>query len=185
MITYETHIKPYAKDFVHIEVDDHSITKINDFVANIILQKKKEAHHLIDEQSHFKRYYTGTLGEVAMEIFLGVAGIVDWTIGSSEDYNVPDMKKIGVNAGIKTVNYGSFPVVFKKNFSSQIMMIRWKEKHVYICGLATPELLNKYQSDELILDRKLRERGTKTGFYGFEQLKKFATKEELVALLKM
>lgn len=183
MITYETHIKPYAANFVRIEVDQPSIRKINDFVNDVIVQKKKEAHHLIDEQSHFKRYYTGTLGEVAMEIFLGVSGIVDWTIGSSADYNVPDMKKIGINAGIKTVNYGSFPVIFKNSFSSEIMMIRWKERHVYICGLATKEILNQYQSDELILDRKLRKRGTKSGFHGFEHLKTFSSKEELFNLL--
>lgn len=183
MITYDTHIKPYAKDFVRIEVDQHSIDKINDFVAKIIVQKKQELHHLKDENAHFKRYYTGTLGELAMEIFLGVTGIVDWTVGASKDYNVPDMRKIGINAGIKTVNYGSFPVVFKKNFSNEIIMIRWKERHVYICGLATKEILNHYQSDELILDKKLRDRGTKSGFYGFEHLKKFSSKEALLRLL--
>ena len=40
----------------------------------------------------------------------------------------------------------------------------------YICGLATVEVLNKYQSLDLILSPSLRKRGTKTGFYGFHKL---------------
>lgn len=182
MITYESHVIPYSKDFVLIKIDNGSINKINEFLIHLIEQKEKEFHHLIDKNSHFKRYYTGILGEVAMEKYLGVTGIVDWTIGNSETYNVPDLKGIGINTGIKTVNYGSFPIVFKKNFSNEIIMIRWKEKHVYLCGLATKEILNKYQSEELIIDKKLRERGTKSAFYGFEHLKRFKSKEELINL---
>lgn len=36
--------------------------------------------------------------------------------------------------------------------------------------MATSNVLNNYQDDDLILDPNLRARGTKTGFYGFEQL---------------
>ena len=41
---------------------------------------------------------------------------------------------------------------------------------IFVCGLATSNVLNNYQDDDLILDPNLRARGTKTGFYGFEQL---------------
>lgn len=62
----------------------------------------------MDNRSHFKRYYTGTLGEAALEEYLGVEGIVDWTIGNSNDYHKSDLNNIGVREGIKTVEYGRF-----------------------------------------------------------------------------
>jgi hypothetical protein len=55
---------------------------------------------------------------------------------------------------------------------------------VYICGVATVDVLNKYQSIELIKNSKLKARGTKTGFYGFNKLKKFSTLEDLKTITK-
>jgi hypothetical protein len=179
MITYQTHIIPFSKEFILVKLEDIDVQKIDAFVNKIIERKKKESHHFIDKNSHYKRYYTGILGELALEKFFGINGIVDWSIGDSKDYHVPDLKKLGLNIGIKTVEYGAFPVIFKKNYSNEIILIRWKDKHVYICGLATQDVLNKFQSEDLILDKKLKIKGTKTGFYGFEHLKKFSSLEEL------
>ena len=41
---------------------------------------------------------------------------------------------------------------------------------IFVCGLATTDVLNNYQDDNLIIDPNLRARGTKTGFYGFSEL---------------
>jgi hypothetical protein len=182
--TYETHAKPFSADFIHIEVSDEDVKKIDEFVKLVIIKKKSESHHQNDKGSHYKRYYTGILGEVAMEKFFGITGIVDWSVGDSEKYYVPDLRNIGLEVGIKTAYYGAFPIVFKKNFLNEIILIRWKDRHIYICGLATVNVLNKYQSDELILDDNLRKRGTKTGFYGFSYLKKFSSLNELKQLLE-
>jgi hypothetical protein len=86
-------------------------------------------------------------------------------------YHQPDIP--GYSVGIKTVEQGKFPIIFKKNDYPQIICIRsLKEPNlIYVCGLATKEVLNTYQDTSLILDRNLRARGTKTGFYGFQYLK--------------
>jgi len=182
MITYDTHVKPFGKNFQLVEIDPLTINRIDEFAKSIINEKQKESHHQMDNKAHYKRYYTGTLGEAALEKYLNVTGIIDWSIGHSIKYHQPDLKGIGINAGIKTVDYGLFPVVFKKSFSSEVIMIRWKERFVYICGLATPDIIHKYQSLDLIKDPRLRNRGVKTGFYGFEHLKKFNNIDELKAL---
>jgi hypothetical protein len=179
MISYESHVKPFGKKFKLVEIEEKTVDKINQFVTELILVKEKESHHRFDNKSHYKRYYTGTLGEAALEKFLNVTGIIDWSIGNSNHYHQPDLKSLGINAGIKTVDYGLFPVVFKNNYGNEIIMIRWGDRHVYICGLATKDVLNRYQTDELIKDDKLRARGTKTGFYGFEHLKHFSDLDDL------
>ena len=74
--------------------------------------------------------------------------------------------------GIKTVERDKFPIIFKDNSYPQIICIKSTKYNnlIFVCGLATSNVLNNYQDDDLILDPNLRARGTKTGFYGFEQL---------------
>lgn len=104
------------------------------------------------------------LGEAALELYLETK-FIDWTIGKSIDYHVPDLSKIGLNVGIKTVEWGKFLVIFKNSLSPEIIMIKRTRNTVLLCGLATNDILNKYQCDDLIIDKKLREKGSKTAFY--------------------
>jgi len=153
-----------------IEIEKEYIDRISIFVSKLIKKKSKEQHHIVDDRKESKRFTTGFLGEAALEKVLGIS-IIDWTIGDSDSYHVPDIP--GYKIGIKTVEYGKFPIVFKNNYYPQIICIvdTTNIGIVYVCGIATPDILNKYQDDDLILDSKLRARGTKTGFYGFDYLK--------------
>lgn len=164
MLTYDTHIKPYSSRFIKIVVPEVKTEKIKQFVIKI------------DGKNEYKRYYTGMLGEAALEELLGIE-IIDWTIGDSSNYHTPDIPNLKI--GIKTVEYGKFPIIFKSNYYPQIINIRTSKDTVFICGLATVETLNKYQSDDLIISPLLRKRGTKTGFYGFNELIPFKTLDEL------
>ena len=96
--------------------------------------------------------------------------IIDWSIGNSDFYNNPDIP--GYKVGIKTVERNKYPIIFKNNMYPQIICIKsiQCDNLVFVCGLATKEVLNEYQDDNLILDENLRKRGTKTGFYGFSHL---------------
>jgi hypothetical protein len=179
MITYDSEVLPYKNQYKKIIITEKKVKKIKDFVSELIIEKEKESHHIVDHRSHFKRFYTGTLGEAALEEYLGLENIIDWTIGHSKEYHKPDLRNIGVKAGIKTVEYGLFPIIFKNSFSPEIIMIKVSDNHVVLCGIATKNVLNKYQSEELIKDKFLRVRGTKTGFYGFKHLKTFSTLDEL------
>lgn len=57
-------------------------------------------------------------------------------------------------------------------------MIKVKDNHVVLCGLATKDVLNTYQSDGLVRDKRIFQRGSKTGFYGFENLKTLSILDE-------
>ena len=74
------------------------------------------------------------------------------------------------NLNTKTVEKEKFPVIFRKSYKPEIIVVKQSDRVFYICGLATVEVLNKYQSIDLILSPSLRKRGTKTGFYGFHKL---------------
>lgn len=159
--------------YLKVIINDKKIARIKQLVIAVINKKQLEPHHQIDKNKEFNRFYTGFLGEAAIEALLHTDKIIDWSCGNSNDYNVPDLLKIGINAGIKTADIYNFPVIFKKNTYPQIINIRYGYNTVFICGLATTNVLNTYQNDDLILSPFLRKRGTKTGFYGFDQLLSF------------
>jgi len=168
--SYSNYVEAFSDSYKKVEIDHEYVNRIAAFVKELITAKSIEKHYQRDNLNEIKRFTTGYLGEAAIEKLLGIK-IIDWTIGYSGLYHQPDIP--GYSVGIKTVEQGKFPIIFKKNDYPQIICIRsLKEPNlIYVCGLATKEVLNTYQDTSLILDRNLRARGTKTGFYGFQYLK--------------
>ena len=166
---YQEHVADHSDNFYGVRLEEEIIEKVNKFVVDVIKIKKNENHHFIDNSQEEKRWKNGFLGEFAVEKFLGKK-FVDLTIGSSKKYFVPDLSPLGVDWGIKTVEKGKFPIIFKKSYKDEIIVIKKNDFEFFICGLATREILNEYQSDALILSPGLRSKGTKTGFYGFKFL---------------
>ena len=111
-INYETYVKPYEHRFCKIVIPNQTISNIKLFTNDLIRAKQVEQTHQIDNNQEFRRFYTGLIGEAALEILLGIP-IIDWNIGNSKNYNTPDIQSLGI--GIKTVEYGKFPIIFKKN----------------------------------------------------------------------
>ena len=179
-IDYGSCVKPFSDRFKLITLEDNELEKVNSFVRLVVKEKNKEEHYKSDNNSKFKRFYNGIIGEVAIEKLLGMEGkIIDWSVGNSNTYHKPDLSAIGLKVGIKTVEYGLFPVIFKISYYPEIINIVYKKKYVYVCGIALKDTLNKYQSNSLIKDKNLKKRSTKTGFYGFQHLKQFSSIKEL------
>ena len=166
---YDECVTKYSDSFVRVVLDPGYVSRIQNFVTELVEAKSKEDHHKIDSNKEVKRFTTGFLGEAALEKLFGIP-IIDWTIGYSGLYHIPDIP--GYRVGIKTVERDKFPIIFKDNSYPQIICIKSTKYNnlIFVCGLATSNVLNNYQDDDLILDPNLRARGTKTGFYGFEQL---------------
>lgn len=169
MLDYNAEIRRYSNLFMPILIPKRDYEEMKLFASVIVEAKELRKEHTNDSRSQEKRQLTGLLGERAVEIAMKQK-VIEWKIGDSKDFNHPDVQRL--NIGVKTVLKGSFPIIFKKNNYPQIFCIRESldSRVVWVCGMATAEVLNKYQSDELIHDKYLRARGTKTGFYGFKYL---------------
>lgn len=165
---YEELVCSFSKSFKGFKLDKLE-NKIEDYANRCAELKSQETHHLHDHNKELKRIKNGRRGEMAVEALLSI-DICDWTVGDSTIYNYPDVP--GYNVGIKTSEKWNFPVIPKNNTYPQIICVvnDKNPNHVFVCGLATVDILNKYQSDEYIVDPNLRQRGTKTCFYGFEHL---------------
>jgi hypothetical protein len=156
-------------DFIKIEVTNENIRKITKFLEKLLPAKINE--HGKDNKHEYKRFYTGILGEVAIEQFLNIE-FIDWTVGKSSLYSRPDLEKVGLNIGIKTVEYGKFPLIHKRSTKPEIINIKTSDKTILICGYATKKVLNKFQDDKMVLSPNV-DKSIKTCFYGFHKLKKF------------
>lgn len=167
---FDEMFQKYRHRFERVVVPHGTFVRIEKFVEHVIREKKNEGHHQTDFGHERKRFMTGFLGEAAIEIFLARDGI-DWTVGKSENYNVPDIVHEGKRLGIKCAEFGHFPVIFKRNDYPQIITIREGKNVVWVCGIASCDVLNRFQNDDLILSPFLKARGTKTAFYGFGHLK--------------
>lgn len=151
---------------VCIQLSPGERNRIDNWVKKIIKEKMKELVHKNDGSREQKRWKTGRMGEVALEI-LFKKKFTDWTIGESEHYAYADLKDLGVDVGVKTVDYGSFPLVHKHSRRSEIICVTYGDK-VYVLGLATPDVLNTYSDQKYVKTASAKDR--KTGFYGFDKL---------------
>ena len=163
---FEQCYSPYSQNFVRVIVPDEKIERIELFIEELIKLKTNEEHHLYDNHNEYKRFRTGLVGEAAIEELLGLS-IIDWSIGDSKKYNIADLRLPNLKIGIKTVEYGKFPIIFKSNYYPQIINVLISRNEVVVCGVASLKVLSSYQSDDLVIDWRLKQRGTKTGFYGF------------------
>ena len=171
------------ENMVYIKLMPEDLEMIDRFTSEVILRKATESHHIIDSGQEYKRFYTGTMGERAIEKQLGVS-FIDWSVGNSSTYNFADLRSIGIDIGIKTVEMHKFPIIHKVAHRPELICIKRTADTVILCGLATVDVLNKYQDDSLILSPALRRRGTKTGFYGFEHLIKVETLADIKKIIK-
>lgn len=168
---YQQRVSRYADKFVKVILNPLELKHIDNVVSQMVVAKKLETHHKADGASETKRFTNGLKGEFAVAKYLKLnIDELNTAIGNSAEFDIPDIP--GYVIGVKTVEYGHFPVIHKENTYPQIICICHPNAAdtIYICGLATVEVLNKYQHDDLILDPKLKAKGTKTGFWGFSEL---------------
>ncbi len=168
--TYDTHVRPFSDRFVRIYMTDAELKKANLWVLKMQEAKMPEFKMSKDFNHAHKRILNGVIGEMAVEKYMGKQ-FIDWTIGKSVDYQKPDLSSLGLEYGVKTTEHGKFPIIYKENTYPQIFVIyRSSDQIAFLCGIASVETLNQYQSEDLILSPQLRAKNIKTGFHGFQWL---------------
>jgi len=133
---------------------------------------------LDDNKNRILRFSVGGLGEIVVRIFLKLGNYKKLKVGVDPR---PDLISYGINAGVKSCSI-AFPVVPIDPTYGEIIVMFYKGIP-YICGYASPKVLRKFSSVEMIYDAKLAEK-SKTVFYGINECKLFKTKKELKQLIE-
>lgn len=156
-------------NMIKIDITEEELQRIHEFAIAKAKAKYGEDNHIDDDYDEYKRAFTGMLGEVALEKYFGVK-FVDWSIGHSSKYNVSDLIHIGYKIGIKTVEFGKLPIVYKKSYYPELICVRRDMHTVILCGLAMPDVLDNNLDINFVMSHKLRNAGRKSAFTGFDQL---------------
>lgn len=200
---------------VTVVIDRSEYDFIKNWAENEYVPKKKKSDYGYkggDVGKAAERLITGTCGNLAVvKYFGGGMSDLDFSIGRSAKYNVPDLKDFlgGADVGVKTARtgeYANLPLVldyatFTKEY---INLPRNRNKKVeaqffvgqnesndlkyYMIGVAAPRDIIEGVHRAFTLDPKAmavkKAGGAKGGFYAMHKTVLCSTKEELVALFK-
>jgi len=181
-VSFNHFVRQHLKQFPKVTLSENKDLQIRSFVKKVIEKKQSEGgQYFNDSKSLAKRYYTGWGGECAVEKHIGKS-FVDFTIGDSHNYYVPDLRPAGYEVGVKTVNMGDFPLLRKPSASSsntpQVIVLRETPLDFYICGLANYDVVNDPSNFSQLLVRSggVLEVGNKSAFYRFDLLENLISK---------
>ena len=134
---------------------------------------------ILDTFKDNERRENGLLGERAVEKFLQVQ-FVDLKISNSKNHAKPDLKPLGIDCGVKSAQMHNCPLIQLLEKQPQIIVHIDKDTGTaYICGLASPNLLNKlYLKEALVKDADALRNG-KRGFCGHSKLIQFQNINDL------
>lgn len=163
-------LKKQLEKNLHITIDitEEDIKKVIDFSEEMEKAKPGEAGYKTDNKNIAGRNISGKIGELALEKYLGVP-FVDFSIGKSKDYNIPDLSPAGYWLGIKTarLSNGVAYVPSRPKYGEILCIYDEDNQKVYIMGLATEKVITRYGQRDLIPPHVI---WWKTGFGRYDKL---------------
>lgn len=149
-----------------IKLSKDDVERVEDFARNVSAAKFKEG--TLDYKGMYKRRRTGTMIERAVEKLIGKE-FIDWTIGPSENYKIPDLRPMGMEIGVKGSEYGNHPMINYPVENPEIIGILAQDKPVVsILGVFDIDVLKNYSTKLLINTAEAVDKNTKTAFYGLQ-----------------
>lgn len=152
-------------------------------------KENTEYVYSLDNWGISARWFVGLVGEYAVSKVLLNWGLISempsfkLQEGFSSVYDTADLLKCGLNLGCKTSTVGRVIKVKEICKYSEVVCVYDKyQDTVYICGIATKEILEKYSDLDLIEDEVIRRKaGTVAGKVGFNRFDKLVpfTKENV------
>lgn len=180
--SYHNWVIPVQENFPRVTLSGSEITRLDEFVEQVTEKKKTESRYSRDPEKMAKRFTTGFGAEMALGKIIDM-DILDWRVGQAACFDVGDLSTINLpRIGVKAIEYGprdrKFPIVHARPGKSEVLFFKHREKHVYmLCGVYTPDVLEKYTDRSLIWDDNIPL--NKTCFYGIPFGRTFSCYSEL------
>ena len=171
----------HKNNFLQVKIGYSDKKKIQE--ATLTLLNLKDFNQLRDRYEgamFYKRFTRELMSEIALEKLLGIK-FINWEAKSKIRDFPNKLIYNNLNVGITPFDFAEYPVLIDEDVSiPQIFTLKKGEDVIYICGVATIEILKKYRKDLSSLPMAL---GKKVGFTGIGKLKKFETIDDLEKVL--
>jgi len=173
---YDIIVRPRLAEYPSIKLLYSDNSALDVCIFKIMLRKPKYV-----SDNYKKRWKTGLGGEMALGKYLNEP-FVNLNPKRGPFYVDATLNKLGLDVDITTAEVGKFPIIRKRPKYPSIIVIR-AENYYYIAGLATADILDKYQLKQVDANGKTIKEA-KPVFYGFEHLIPFKDKDELKKIIK-
>jgi len=152
-----------------------------DFIPRWKKAKLRESRFQMDNDQMVNRAMAGFLGEAAIETLFGIP-VLDrdkdgkLSVKSSYSFKTADLSASGLDVGVKTVEWGKFPVIKRTVRRPQMISFKVGSRTFLVGGYASMKVLRDFQSSIYILNEALRNKRKNDGqlekvcFYGFHKL---------------
>lgn len=166
--------------YIRVQITAEEEMMLSKTAQRMNKKEEKEYVYTLDNRGISTRWFVGLVGEYAVSKVLKQWGLIDdmpsfdLEEGLSYLYDTADMIKVGFNLGCKTVGIGKAALVKEHEKYPEIISVYDKfQKVVYICGIATPDVLNRYSDLSLVEDDRVRSKaGSVAGKVGFNRFDK-------------
>jgi hypothetical protein len=171
----------HKKHFKQIKIGYSDKKKIQDSALSLLnLKDFGQLRDRYEGDLFYKRFTKELMAEIALEKLLGVR-FINWQAKSKIKDFPNKLIFQDLNIGINVIDFSEYPVLIDEEVNlPQIFCIKKGEDSIFICGLATIDILETYRKDISNVPMVL---GKKVIFNGFSQLKKFETVEDLKSFL--
>jgi hypothetical protein len=176
--------------YKEVYITDAEFKALDEFAWKVAEYKKKEQADTYKDKSVVWMHNTFLIGICAEWGVLKHTNhswdVLDIGIGRVKSYTEPDLRYAGLPFGVKSSKIGNAPMVYPDHKQDEIICAAkpyygkqneetgeyiitkiWK---IYICGIATAEVIRKYQSPDYILNKNTEQSKVKNGFYGYDYL---------------
>lgn len=152
---------------------------------------------------HDATFLAGSSETIAAKLFGHKQSELEFDVGGdASDYAHSDLQCIGIDLGVKCSKFGLPHLVVRNDMWTEgrcgdeiICTVYEKDierdektgkikkvKRVVVNGVATTEVLKKYQSRDLIFDKSCEKYADRAGFFGYKHLKPLHTEKDIEAI---
>lgn len=167
--------------YIKVEITDAEEQMLSKVAHRMESKQNTEYVYTFDNKGIGTRWLTGLVGEYAVSKQLLEWGLIDkmpsfdLEQGLSSTYDTADLIKLGFNLGCKTAGTDRAALVKENETYPEVISVYDKfQKVVYICGIATPDILKRYADLSLVTEEKVRAKAgsvaAKVGFNRFDKL---------------
>lgn len=193
------------ENYVSIDITEDENQVVSEYATNVsdLRWGQPKFRGTSKEKLHDAFFLGGAAETVAGKLFGHEQSELEFDVGgNASDYCHSDLSCIGLNIGVKVSKYGLPPMVVRKELwkdgqcGDEIICTVYEKdierdstgkikrvKRVVVNGVATAEILKRYQSRDLIRNKSCEKYADRAGFYAFNHLKPLHTEEERNAFL--
>lgn len=176
MREFVNEILSYREKFINVKIGYSDLNRIRLAVLKALnLKNINELRDRFEGVAFYENFSNKILGICAIEKLFEIE-LIDWSNIQPKRF-IPKISLPEIDVDVVSCGNGKFPVINKINTKPAIITINMSDDYIWVCGLASAEVLNRFQNDKLV--GGVMNSNLKTAFVGFDELIQIKSVDDL------